>query len=110
SSLLQKLNFMKGYIETDECREKYIRWYFGEKDVKDCGHCDNCLSGNDQTDSLPTTDDIEAIKGVLKDDGKKLGEIKKNLKWKSKKIENSLTYLMRENKVQEEGEEFRWED
>lgn len=110
NSLLQKLNFMKGYIETDECREKYIRRYFGEKGVGNCGHCDNCLAGKDQADSLPTTDDIEAMKDVLEGKGKKLSEIKENLKWKSEKIEKSLTYLMRENKVQEESEEFRWED
>ena len=31
-----------GYLETKECHSRYLLNYFGEKDAKDCGHCDNC--------------------------------------------------------------------
>jgi ATP-dependent DNA helicase RecQ len=107
--LLQKLEFMIGYIETDECREKYIRNYFGEKHIKNCGHCDNCIKGNDQH-ITPETKDIEGLKRILKGGRKKLSEMKHELRWKSQKIEMLLAYLMRENKVQEEDDIYRWED
>ena len=42
---LDKLNKIEAYVYTKECRQKYILKYFGEKDAKDCGRCDNCLRG-----------------------------------------------------------------
>lgn len=50
------------------------------------------------------------MKHVLKEGGKKIGEIKQALQWKSQKVETSLSYLMRENKIREEGETYNWED
>src|SRR5699024_4644653 len=44
NTLLKKLKYMQGYIQTDNCREVYIRNYFGEQQVLSCGHCDNCLN------------------------------------------------------------------
>ncbi len=33
------------YIQLDTaCRSRYIASYFGDKEVKDCGNCDNCLA------------------------------------------------------------------
>ncbi|MFA5420935.1 MAG: ATP-dependent DNA helicase RecQ [Patescibacteria group bacterium] len=40
-----KLNEMENYAYCSSCRQKYILRYFGEKDAKDCGHCDQCLRG-----------------------------------------------------------------
>jgi ATP-dependent DNA helicase RecQ len=33
--------------ENDICRSKKLLMYFGQKNVKDCGHCDVCLSKNE---------------------------------------------------------------
>lgn len=44
SRLLEKLRHVKGYLQTQGCREKYLRYYFGETDATDCGHCDRCLT------------------------------------------------------------------
>jgi ATP-dependent DNA helicase RecQ len=107
-SLLQKLEFMTGYIETNECREMYIRSYFGEKNMDPCGHCDNCLRGTNTGDNMPTSQDVERLKNVLTDGNKNMRQIKRELQWKSKKIEKSLSYLMRENRVEEENEKYRW--
>jgi ATP-dependent DNA helicase RecQ len=108
-NLLQKLEFMIGYIETDECREKYIRSYFGERKAGNCGHCDNCLANKIQDDA-PVTEDIRALKRVLEGGRKKLSEIKHDLQWKSQKVETSLSYLIRENMVREENEEYSWKE
>jgi ATP-dependent DNA helicase RecQ len=107
-SLLQKLEFMAGYIETSECREMYIRSYFGEKNVKPCGHCDNCLKAVNRGDGLPTSQDVEMLRDVLSDGNKDINQLKRELQWKSRKIENSLSYLIRENRVEEENEKYRW--
>lgn len=40
-----KLDKMEAYVYEYTCRQKYILEYFGEKDAKDCGKCDNCLKG-----------------------------------------------------------------
>ena len=34
---------MVGYIETNECRSRFINNYFGDNKAVDCGVCDNCL-------------------------------------------------------------------
>ncbi|MEX1211481.1 MAG: ATP-dependent DNA helicase RecQ [Balneolaceae bacterium] len=46
SRLLEKLRHVKGYLQTQGCREKYLRYYFGETNATDCGHCDRCLSSS----------------------------------------------------------------
>lgn len=44
SRLLEKLRHVKGYVQTQGCREKYLRYYFGETEATECGHCDRCLA------------------------------------------------------------------
>jgi ATP-dependent DNA helicase RecQ len=43
-----KLDEMEDYVYHFGCRPQYIMNYFGEYDVKSCGKCDNCLSGNEK--------------------------------------------------------------
>src|SRR5699024_3100914 len=107
-NLLQKLDYMIGYVQTDECREVYIRRYFGEENAAPCGHCDNCVKPADVTYELPTAQDVEALKKLLTEGNKNLNQIKHGLKWKSRKIENALSWLLRENRVEEENEEYSW--
>ncbi len=38
-----RVKAMLGYLETRECRSKYIAAYFGEAGSPQCGHCDNCI-------------------------------------------------------------------
>lgn len=40
-----KLDKMEDYAYHFTCRPKYILDYFGERDSKSCGKCDNCLAG-----------------------------------------------------------------
>ena len=51
--LQRRIQTMIGYLETQECHSRYLLNYFGEKDARDCGQCDNCR----QQGVLPTMDD-----------------------------------------------------
>lgn len=110
NSLLKKLAYMTGYIQTEGCREMYIRKYFGEQDVLPCGHCDNCLRDRQNGNSIPSSKDIQTLKNELAQREMGLSEIKQKLQWDGKKIKRSLSYLLRENKVKAAGEKYRWVD
>ncbi|HKK44059.1 MAG TPA: ATP-dependent DNA helicase RecQ [Balneolaceae bacterium] len=107
NSLLKKLDHMKGYIETETCREVYIRHYFGEDDVKACGHCDNCLSM--QQSPIPITQtDIYQIKEMLSEEAKSFKQIRQQFGWSESKAKQSLGYLVREEKVIFQSEKYHW--
>ena len=40
-----RVELMKDYAETFDCRRRYLLHYFGEDLPEPCGHCDNCESG-----------------------------------------------------------------
>jgi ATP-dependent DNA helicase RecQ len=45
-----RIDMMRGYAETTECRTRTLLAYFGEQDASSegldrCGHCDNCAAG-----------------------------------------------------------------
>jgi ATP-dependent DNA helicase RecQ len=42
----KKLDDMEEYVYTGICRPQYILNYFGDREAKPCGKCDNCLTGN----------------------------------------------------------------
>jgi len=46
--LKNQLDSIIEYILTDRCRQQYILEYFGERDIKECQICDNCLKKNKQ--------------------------------------------------------------
>jgi ATP-dependent DNA helicase RecQ len=49
------------YVElTDGCRSRYIGNYFGDKELKDCGSCDNCLARKRKTLSEEEFKNIES--------------------------------------------------
>ncbi len=39
---VKRLAALADYAETEECRSRFIRRYFGETDPPECGICDNC--------------------------------------------------------------------
>ena len=48
----QLINETVAYIETAECRRKFILHYFGEEYKNDnCGNCDNCLNPKEKIDA-----------------------------------------------------------
>ena len=42
----QRLQTMIGYLNTAECRSRYLLNYFGETQARECGQCDNCLGSH----------------------------------------------------------------
>lgn len=40
-----KLDEMEDYVFSTACRQKFILNYFSDPKAKECGHCDNCLTG-----------------------------------------------------------------
>ncbi|RBY96934.1 recombinase RecQ [Blastococcus sp. TF02-8] len=47
-----RVEMMRGYAETTECRRQFLLGYFGEQLDQPCGNCDNCAAGtaHEQTD------------------------------------------------------------
>jgi ATP-dependent DNA helicase RecQ len=41
-----RLEMMRGYAETQDCRREYLLNYFGEEFKSRCGYCDNCETGS----------------------------------------------------------------
>ncbi|SDO01567.1 ATP-dependent DNA helicase RecQ [Geodermatophilus sp. DSM 45219] len=40
-----RVEMMRGYAETTECRRQFLLGYFGEQLAQPCGNCDNCDAG-----------------------------------------------------------------
>ena len=43
-----RVDMMRGYAETDDCRRAFILSYFGEPFEPPCGRCDNCEQGRSE--------------------------------------------------------------
>jgi ATP-dependent DNA helicase RecQ len=50
-----RIERMRAYAETRQCRRQFLLEYFGEQTAELCGDCDNCRAGiaTDQPDSGP---------------------------------------------------------
>jgi len=107
-TLFVKLDRMLGYIKTDNCREVYIRTYFGEKNPKPCGHCDNCLDHRQSPGNQLESGELDYLKNLLTGRAKDIGEIQNETGWNRQKIRYSLSYLMREEKVSEKNDKYYW--
>jgi ATP-dependent DNA helicase RecQ len=44
-SVRSRIEMMRGYAETIDCRRRLLLGYFGEQLVDPCGHCDSCEAG-----------------------------------------------------------------
>lgn len=43
--LRSRIEMIRGYTETADCRRQYLLGYFGEQLAQMCGYCDNCRAG-----------------------------------------------------------------
>ncbi|MDT7649954.1 MAG: ATP-dependent helicase RecQ [Pseudonocardiales bacterium] len=43
--VLSRIEMMRGYAETTDCRRRLLLGYFGEQVADPCGRCDNCDAG-----------------------------------------------------------------
>jgi ATP-dependent DNA helicase RecQ len=107
NTLLKKLEYMIGYIETESCREEYIRRYFGEDAVSPCGHCDNCANKNKQQHAVTDTD-LQELKSVLSDGAKSVVQIAESCGWGKAQTQRLLGYLIREEKIMVQNNKYSW--
>lgn len=109
NNLLKKLEYMKGYISTENCREVYIRHYFGEENVEACGHCDNCLNTDSATFPIKY-EEIKKIRNVLEEGSLSFTEIAKRVDWNKERTKHLLSYLLREQMLITKGDEYALRD
>ncbi|PLT30008.1 DNA helicase RecQ [Peribacillus deserti] len=55
---LEKLQSMREYCYTENCLQGFIMNYFGDRDIKPCGRCSNCL---DERVSVDVTRDAQMV-------------------------------------------------
>jgi ATP-dependent DNA helicase RecQ len=58
-----RIDMMRGYAETTDCRRRLLLGYFGEQLVDPCGHCDNCEAGTARS-ADPVADAAAAEEGL----------------------------------------------
>ena len=88
------------------CRSKLLLQYFGEKNSKDCGHCDVCLSKRkDGLNNFTFNTISEKIMGELNDSGLKISQLLESLPdFSQKKIITVVRFLADEGKIRLNGE------
>ncbi|HLM03924.1 MAG TPA: ATP-dependent DNA helicase RecQ [Blastococcus sp.] len=52
-----RVEMMRGYAETTDCRRQFLLGYFGEQLEEPCGNCDNCSAGTAQKNPGPDEHD-----------------------------------------------------
>jgi ATP-dependent DNA helicase RecQ len=51
-----RIEMMRGYAETTDCRRRSLLGYFGEPRPRRCGNCDNCEAGTSRDASAQSTE------------------------------------------------------
>lgn len=54
-----RLEMMRGYAETTDCRRRYLLGYFGEELATPCGNCDSCEAGTSASGAGKARDGLE---------------------------------------------------
>jgi ATP-dependent DNA helicase RecQ len=62
-SVRSRIEMMRGYAETTDCRRRLLLGYFGEQVVDPCGYCDNCEAGTARA-AEPGADEAAAEEGL----------------------------------------------
>ncbi|MEX0646789.1 MAG: ATP-dependent DNA helicase RecQ [Balneolaceae bacterium] len=102
--LLKKLDYMARYAATNQCRDVFLRHYFGETDKESCGNCDNCLK-NDKIRKSISKKEISSIKSVLKERDHSIKELQKYTKWNREKLQRVINYMVREDLISSVNED-----
>lgn len=61
----ERLEVMIRYATARECRQAWIRDYFGEAEVENCGNCDNCRQRSAHNLHLPDADRLLQLRKLL---------------------------------------------
>ena len=109
NTLLAKLDRMAAYAETQKCRSRFLRIYFGEENVPEkCGKCDNCLK---EMREMPDQAKInETVLSCLGDSECSFEDIKLKTGFPKAQIKQSVEFLLREKfitRIEEETIRYR---
>lgn len=100
-NLFKKLEYMHGFIKTEDCREVYLRHYFGDTGAKACGHCDNCLRASEAhtAGATVTSQQIERIRDLLAVEERNHTQLQKESGLSGKQVLAVLNHLRNEEKI-----------
>jgi ATP-dependent DNA helicase RecQ len=59
-----RIEMIRGYAETTDCRRRLLLGYFGEQHADPCGHCDNCEAGTAREAGTAEAGDADAQEQV----------------------------------------------
>lgn len=104
--LLSKLDTMERYAETSECRELFLRTYFGETDALPCGKCDNCRKANRTEDEISGVE-TDRIHGLLSLQPETMKSLQKKTGWNSSTLRRVMELMIREQIVVPDSEKMR---
>jgi len=104
----QRISAMNKYVmEKEICRSKLIARYFNDVEIKDCGICDNCITGNEKPISITEFENLqEELFSIISDQKKKVNEILRNCTSNKKyKLNKVINYLITEGiiKIAKDG-------
>lgn len=94
--MAKRINEIIKYAYSDNmCREQIIREYFGETDVKPCGHCDYCIEKK-RSSQYTINDIIDGIMYMLSLKSRNLTDFYETLSFPKKAIVSTLSQLVNE--------------
>lgn len=94
--MTKRINEIIKYAYSDNmCREQIIREYFGETDVKPCGHCDYCIEKK-RSSQYTINDIIDGIMYMLSLKSRNLTDFYETLSFPKKSIVTTLSQLVNE--------------
>lgn len=94
--MTKRINEIIKYAYSDNmCREQIIREYFGETDVKPCGHCDYCIEKK-RSSQYTINDIIDGIMYMLSLKSRNLSDFYETLSFPKKAIVTTLSQLVNE--------------
>lgn len=97
--LFEKLQLMARYAETEECRERFLRIYFGETNAGRCGHCDRCLDRGKSDSRRITRDDLQQVQTLLAEPAT-FSELLAATGWESLFLQEVLERLAAEGRIE----------
>jgi ATP-dependent DNA helicase RecQ len=105
---VDRVNNMISYIETKECRSRFINNYFGDMAAVDCGVCDNCLDKKSSDLNQQEFEKISAdVLHLIKSKTHSLDSILVQLsKVKKEKLWTVINFLQSEKKIRKNNKGF----
>ncbi|MEO1021211.1 MAG: ATP-dependent DNA helicase RecQ [Bacteroidota bacterium] len=105
--ILTKLRHMNEYALTTECREVYLRTYFGDLDATPCGTCDNCIRKG-RLPSVPSDSECNAVLELVKQGPVEAEQLSRQFSWAKQKTKVIVRFLINEGKLKPDPHRPGW--